>query len=389
MISQKNNTNRITLATILLGAVWTALSVVTSGNPAHANEDGPRVLAVPENEPLIIPHDAGIRIFDVGDIPDRDETRIEFPHLARFDGHWYCSFREGEIHGNHITGRARVIRSADGVDWETVALFESDTGDVRDPRLSVTGTGALMLNASIRFIEEVAPFETFEGQPIERQSVTWLSMDGLDWSGPYACPSGINTWRWDVAWHEGVAYSVGYSGKDLDGTLYRSEDGRTWTTVKQNLFPGGHGNEAALTFGHDGTFYALLRAGLGAHVSFGTAAPPYDQWDWRELDAYWDGPEHRQPARTIEGIERDLGGPKIITLSDGRLVGAGRVRGEVRANYFVIDPEEGVLTRLVGVLDGSSYPGMVEHEGDLWITYIGRRGGAGPVYFARVQLPAP
>lgn len=352
------------------------------------NGNGIPVSIVPEDKPLIFPSDSGTKIWDISRIPDRQETRIEFPHLARFKGHLYCSFREGEIHGNHISGRGRVIRSSDGVHWETVGLFESATGDVRDPRLSVRTDGKLMLNASIKFIEDVAPYKTIDGQTVRRQSVTWLSDDGENWSDVYTCPTGINTWRWDVAWHEEYGYSIGYSGKDSVGTLYRTKDGKSWQPLKVNMFPDGHGNEAALAFGHDETLYALLRAGLDARVALGISKPPYDRnWKWHELDAYWDGPVDRQPAKEVT-YGHDLGGPNIITLKDGRLFGAGRAGGEVRANYFLIDPGEALLTRVAGVQNGSSYPGIVEQDGDIWLSYIDySEGGPGPVYIKRIRVP--
>lgn len=353
-------------------------------NSIHKFESEVPVSIISKDKPFIFSYNAGTKIWDINRITDRNETRIEFPHLAWFKGHLYCSFREGEIHGNHISGRGRIIRSADGVNWETVGLFESATGDVRDPRLSVSTDGTLVLNASIYFIEEVAPYQVIDGQSVRRQSVTWLSADGENWSDTYSCPTGINTWRWDIAWYNGFGYSIGYSGKDPDGTLYRTSDGKNWQSVKENMFPGGHGNEAALTFGHDGTLYVLLRAGLAAKVSLGISHAPYDQdWSWYELDAYWDGPENRKPAKDVTG-GADLGGPNIITLQDGRLFGAGRVAGQERANYFLIDPGEKVLTRVAGVQNGSSYPGIVEHDGDIWLSYI--EGGAGPVYIMRIRL---
>ncbi len=81
------------------------------------------------------------------------------------------------------------------------------------------------------------------------------------------------------------------------------------------------------------------------------------------------------------------GGPKIITLDNSKLLGAGRVRGEVRIALFFIDPEEAVLTRIVGIDQGSSYPGIAEYEEDLYVTYIGHVTGEGPVYILRLRFP--
>ncbi len=346
------------------------------------------VSVVPKDKAIVFPFDAGIKIWDVNRIPDRDKTQIEFPHLAFFKGYLYCSFREAPIHGVHIDGRGRVIRSSDGINWESVVLLESATGDIRDPRLSVSTDGILVVNASIAFIEEVAPFQVIDGQTVRRQSVTWLSADGENWTGPYSCPTGINTWRWDIAWHKGSGYSIGYSGKDSGGTLYRTSDGKTWQLVKENLFPGGAGNEAALTFGHEGTLYILLRRGLNAHAALGVSRPPsYQDWNWRELDVCWEGKEVREQLKDITG-GADLGGPNLITLKDGRIFGAGKINRQASANYFLLDPEDALLTRVAGVQHGSSYPGIVEHDGDIWLSYD--KGeftfGIGPVYIKRIRL---
>ena len=181
----------------------------------------------------------GKLIWDISHVADRSETRFEFPHLVRFKGNWYCAFREGEIHGGHPTGRGRVIRSADGDHWESVAVFEWDGADVREPRLSITAENWLMVNTSINFVsreprEDGNYYQLEErGTPgsdaeelVARQSVTWLSRDGEHWSSAYSCPTGINTWRWDVAWHNGMGYSVGDTVRHGTSISFRRlEDG--------------------------------------------------------------------------------------------------------------------------------------------------------------------
>ena len=50
-----------------------------------------------------------------------------FTDLEYFRGHWYCAFREGNSHaGSGDYGKVRVIKSADGTDWKSVALFSKD-----------------------------------------------------------------------------------------------------------------------------------------------------------------------------------------------------------------------------------------------------------------------
>ena len=158
-------------------------------------------------EPLV----EGAVIWDVSRISDRADCRVELTDLVRFNGNWYCAFREGEIHHNHPSGRGRVIRSSDGENWESVALFEWDRADVREIRFSITPEGWLMVNTSVFFcsaeprqngayyqLDRRGTLETDSESEVARQSVTWLSPDGVNWSSAYACPTGVNTWRWDV-----------------------------------------------------------------------------------------------------------------------------------------------------------------------------------------------
>ena len=92
-----------------------------------------------------------------------------FTDLIRHKSQWYCAFREGEKHVSD-DGELRVIRSADGETWESVALMEWEGGDIRDAKLSIASTGKLMLNGAVRFLQPLNGHN--------HQSLTWLSADG-------------------------------------------------------------------------------------------------------------------------------------------------------------------------------------------------------------------
>ena len=103
----------------------------------------------------------------------------------------------------------------------------------------------------------------------------------------------------------------------------------------------------------------------------GVANPPYTDWDWKDL-----------------GVP--IGGPELIRLPDGRFVAAVRLYDErVRTSLCWIDPEKGTLTELLALPSGgdTSYPGMVWHEGALWISYYASHEGKTSIYLARVKFP--
>jgi hypothetical protein len=371
------------------------------------------------------------KIWDISRVEDREFTRMELTDLIRFKGYWYCGFREAEIHVNHPSGRGRIIRSLDGEHWESAALFEWEGADVREIKLSITPEGWLMGNTSLYFVSSkprfpgntsnrdatYVPAEAKErkdqpglyyqldepGTPLSdleklvaRQSVTWLSQDGIHWSSAFACASGVNCWRWEVTWHNGMGYSVGYrqNGAEGNGTLFRTRDGKEWRALTTNFFPANQGNEATIVFDRDGDAYSLLRdgrrrrnVGSGDHcpmLGIGTA-PYYTEWQWKEIKVdLGDG----DLLPVDEALLAPLGGPKLIQLKDGRLVAAGRVLlpgdSGKHISLFFLDPVTATLRKFVDI-EGSSYAGIVEHEGRIWVSCADTTASA--IYLAKVELP--
>lgn len=372
-------------------------------------------------------------IWSAEDIPDRDFSRLEFPALIHFRGAWYCGFREAEIHNNHPSGRVRLIRSADGVEWQSAHVFDWDCGDVREPKFSVTPEGWLMMNTSVYFVSrqpryvatdhkgdatlsytppegrraDDVPNVFYQLEPtgtvlnlhpddreehVAQQTMTWLSADGATWSSAYACPTGINGWRWDVTWFNGMGYSISQWGKDTPGTLYRTRDGKSWRRLKDNFFPPHHAGEGALDFADDGTAHCLLRGGKPTNVLWGIGrAPFYQDWQWVVPTVDYGVDEGGSgPANEILGT--GLGGPKLLHLRDGRWLGAGRALApgeqDGRVTLFWIEPGSGTMTKWIE-LDGTSYPGMVEHNGFLYVTYISSlcHHNQWQVKLAKIALP--
>ncbi len=321
------------------------------------------LLAVPGATTAAQETKASVEILEVKRIWDRSPHNA-FTDLIRHNGLWYCAFREGEGHVSD-DGKLRVIRSSGGENWESVALMEWKGGDIRDAKLSLTSTGLLMLNGAVRFLEPE------NGN--NHQSLTWLSADGENWDGPFACPTGLGTWRWSATWNGGMGYSFGYSGKDKAGCLYRTGDGKTWEVLRDDIFPQPetYPNESSIVFGRDGIAYCLLRRDKGPATAFiGLSQPPYVEWEWKDL-----------------GVR--VGGPKIMQLSDGRFFAAVRLYDEeVRTSLCQVDPARGSLTECLALPSGgdTSYAGMVEHEGELWISYYSSHEEKTAIYLARVRI---
>lgn len=286
-----------------------------------------------------------------------------FTDLIRFKDRWLCVFREGE---NHISpdGAIRVLVSDAGREWQPAALITSDDSDLRDPKLSITPQGQLMLCAAEK------PHDTTR---FSHQSLTWFSDDGIHWSEKHAV-GDLGFWLWRVTWHGDRAYGVAYrTGKGVKRSvrLYQSDDGRTFETLLDTLYDEGYPNESAMVFEGDTALCLLRHDGVPVNGLLGTAQPPYLDWQWRDL-----------------GVR--IGGPALLRLPDGRYVAAVRLYDErARTSLCWLDTEAGTLSEFLELPSGgdTSYAGMVFHEQQLWVSYYSSHEEKTAIYLARATLP--
>lgn len=278
-----------------------------------------------------------------------------FTDLIRFRERWWCVFREAVAH-DAPGGIVRVLTSETGAVWESAATVEEDGIDLRDPKLSVTPDGRLMLVMGGCIYDD-------GGEYLTRAPRVSFSEDGLDWSAPRKVLSEDH-WLWRATWHDGRAYSLSKLGEGKEprrGFLYSSVDGIEWEWIAEFKLPGV--SETTLEFLPDGEMVALVRPGY-----IGTSRPPYREWSFSET--------------------RDrIGGPNFIRLPDGSLWGSGRL--------FTADGPRTVLARMTTssyepVLTlpsggDTSYAGMVWHEDLLWMSYYSSHEGGTNVYLARVR----
>jgi hypothetical protein len=296
------------------------------------------------------------RIWDAG-------AHNAFTDLGFRDGEWLCVFREGSGHVS-ADGVVRVLSSADGEAWESVASVGVPGMDARDPKICVTPQGEWML---------VAVGADRGSGPVRHQTFAWFSADGRAWGDPVAIGEP-DVWLWRVTWHGSEAYGVGYgTGADRFTRLYRSQDGRRFEGVVTRLFADGYPNEASLGVEAGGAMLCLLRrdgeAGTG---QVGWARPPYTDWLWRDL-----------------GVR--IGGPHWVPGVGGRwLAAVRRYDPSTRTALEWVDPETGGMSECLVLPSGgdTSYAGMGWDRGDLRVSYYSSHEGRSSIYLARVGFDA-
>ena len=128
-----------------------------------------------------------------------------FTDLIRWNDKFYCAFRIGTGHVPGVSGedgRIQVICSTDGKKWTSVANAVEPGIDLRDPKLSITPDGRLML---------LMGGSNYDGNTLgDRYTrVAFLDKNGKSFSpiqklkiDPKVASDG--DWLWRVTWHQGV-----------------------------------------------------------------------------------------------------------------------------------------------------------------------------------------
>jgi hypothetical protein len=287
-----------------------------------------------------------------------------FTDLVYWRDKWYCGFREGQRHVGD-RGKMRIISSSDGEQWESTLQLEMADYDLRDAALSITPDDRLMILGGVQ-----------QGDDGRLRTGTFVSFsqNGIECTPPKVVLAP-GRWLWRVTWHEGRAYGVSYpspEGVPYSSLLVSSDGVEFQPLVPKLLGEGGRPTEARVRFAAGGTAYCLHRRD-GAHDSayLGKAASPYTEWTWKDL-------------------KQHFGGPNFLQLPSGHWIGAGRLIDERGPHTAItsIDVDQGTMTPLLRLPSGgdTSYPGLVWHEGQLWVSYYSSHEKGTNIYLARVAV---
>jgi len=298
-----------------------------------------------------------------------------FTDMIRYRGDLYCTFREGSGHIPGRNGLIRVIRSRDGMNWTSISLLEERHVDLRDPKLSITSDGRLMVNSGASYyhdqkrvgIESRVAFYNSENQSFDKpQKVIF----------PKEASSGFD-WLWRVTWHKdwawGCVQQVPNKGKRALH-LVRSRDGVRYEHVKELNVPSP--TETTLRFLDDDTMIAMIRrTGSEPTGWIGRAAFPYTDWKYRASNKRFGGPNFMQlPSGEWLAGSRDYGGEAAKTA------------------LWKFDPDAGEFDDLLQLPSGgdTSYPGFSIDAANqcVWISYYSSHEGKSAIYLATLRLEA-
>lgn len=293
-----------------------------------------------------------------------------FTSLISFKGSLYCAFREGEGHVFGKDGVTRIISSKDGINWKSVSVLKKDGYDLRDPKLSVTPDGRIMV---------IIGGSVYKGKELISRltHVSFSNRSGKSFSDPQ--PVNISTdartktdWLWRVSWYKKAGYGVVYQleGEDWSICLVKTINGIDYDLVTR-LEVNGRPNETTVRIMPDGEMLMMVRReGDDYEGMWGRSQPPYKEWRWRKL-----------------GMR--LGGPDFIHLDNDLLIAGTRCYDEnERYTGLFVGNRAGDFRKILVLPSAgdNSYPGFVTRKNKLCVSYYSSHEGKTSVYLAEVPL---
>lgn len=304
-------------------------------------------------------------------------SHCAFTSLIKYDGKFYCSFREGETHifdkQGKAEGKVRILVSDDGEEWAPVAFIHKAGYDLRDPKLSVMPDGRMMviIGGSIYKDKKL----------VGRVPMVSFSKDGKSFTEPVPIKieektKNGNDWLWRVTWEGPTGYGVNYSLDKNDEeariSLLKTTDGLNYQLVA-NLDVPNYPNETTVRILPDKRMLMMVRCEKGDRNGYwGVSMPPYKEWNWKKM-------------------EIRLGGPDFISLGKGVLIAGSR------SHYIPSSPktalftgnEEGKFQEVFVLPSGgdTSYPGLLVEGEEVWVSYYSSHETPNAsIYFAKLPL---
>jgi hypothetical protein len=239
-----------------------------------------------------------------------------FTDMVRFKDTFYLAFRScPDGHMVHPTSSIIILSSADAKQWKQVHRFSVAKRDTRDPHFLVFKDKLFVYTGTWYSGETTLKYEDYDLN--KHLGYAAWSADGAKWHSPVMLEGTFGHYIWRANAFDGKAYLCGRrkknfamtprgEGPKVESAMLESEDGLIWRT--RTLFQEVRGDETAFQFEADGSVIAIGRQGRDK-AQLLRSAPPYTQWQRKELDRYIGGPLLvRWGSRYAVGGRKTIGG---------------------------------------------------------------------------------
>ena len=242
------------------------------------------------------PEVAQVRAENVRKVFD-DGRHNAFTDLITFRDAFYLAFRScPDGHGVSPNASIIVLRSPDTLEWEQVHTFSVAKRDTRDPHFLVFKNRLFVITGTWYSGEQPAKSNA-DLELNLHLGYAVHSTDGVEWSEPALLEGTFGHYVWRAAANEDKAYlcgrrkvgfAVGPKGEpnEIESLMLESDDGLVWR--KRATFQEIAGDETAFLFERNGGILGVGRRRGKAQLL--RSAPPYREWERRDLDRHIGGP---------------------------------------------------------------------------------------------------
>ena len=291
-----------------------------------------------------------------------------FVDLCEFNQQLFCCYREAE---NHISAQGRVcILTLNKVGKVcSVNRLQMMNIDFRDPKLSITPDGQLLLIAYARKTDK-------NNRTLSARNVCWVSQTGNSWSS-YRKFAEKNWWLWRIRWQQNIAYGFAYNKKQNTIHLYSGDPRRSFHRHQSNALSlqkhsKGYPNESDLLFDNNKAYAIVRRDADSYSAQLGKSQYPYKKWQWIDLGQY-------------------IGGPVMLKISANIVIVAGRIikNAKLVTGLMKLNLTNGELHHLkvLPSAGDNSYPGLVIDKQILYVSYYSsHQDNKSCIYLAQVDL---
>lgn len=275
-------------------------------------------------------------------------TYCAFTDFIKYDGRWYCVFREADNHVGGKDGVIRILTSNDAIQWKTDHILEVSGTDLRDPKLM------------LGYQQELVVYVGGINKSRILENLVWkiTPADSL-WKGPFSTTIK-GDWLWRITRSsDNIMFSMAYQFITRQPpvstiSLYTSRvDDFPKFSFSHKIADNGCLSECSMLFQQNGTMLAVGRRDCDDRRSWlGIASQPYTNIKWTDLNMIMES-------------------PNIISTKDGIYV-AGRVYDpNVKTALYKLNLGKKRLEKVSDLpsnLD-TGYPGLWADSENLWISY--------------------
>ena len=273
-----------------------------------------------------------------------------FTSLIKRGNVYYLAFREGESHvseGDY--GQIIILYSRDAKKWNHFQTIKADNIDLRDPQLTITPDGHLLLLCGARMKKQ--PEEYFYTKSYYAIENSGVFSEVQPCNIPPEVDDSYCCWLWKLTWKGNCGYGAAYRSDGITNklTLLSTVDGINYDVVA-DINKGQVINETRIQFLPNNEMIALIRSEAEGYI--GHSLPPYTEWDLKKTNIFLAGHD--------------------FVISDNHLICATRLTTNIggRTTLWFGDLEGNFQWSYVLPSSGdTAYSGIVEEKDRLLMSY--------------------